>query len=423
MPRTPAPKPKPDAGIADPASSTEPKGPPPQEYSPPVIQRGGRSLPWDTVALVLQGGGALGSYQAGVVEGLLEADIEPDWVAGISIGALNAAIIAGNPPETRLAQLKAFWQTICRPALPVPLADAVQVAVDIGGVQARKAFGAFEAWRAILEGQQGFFTPRGLMPWLGAKQPTTEVSFYDTTMLKSTLERFVDFDRINAGVTRCSVGAVQVRTGNFVYFDNLEGRAKGRMTAEHFMASGALPPGFPAVEVEGEAYWDGGLVSNTPLMQVLNANPRRHSLIFQVDLWSATGVLPQTIYDVQERQKDIQFSSRTRAVTDMMRERQKMRRLLREVLDRVAAAQREADPLFKRAEAEACARQYAVLHLIYRDKEWEGLSKDYEFSALTMQDHWTTGLADIRATLAHPEWLERPPADREFVTHDHHRGR
>ncbi|RZI81039.1 MAG: patatin-like phospholipase family protein [Rubrivivax sp.] len=394
----------------------------PQGFSPPIEKRRwGRSLPWDTVALVLQGGGALGSYQAGVVEGLLEAEIEPDWVSGISIGALNAAIIAGNPPETRLAQLRAFWETICRPALPVPAADAVQAFIDVGGVEARKAFGAFEAWRAIIEGQQGFFAPRGLAPWLGGKQPTTDVSFYDTRALKSTLERFVDFDRINAGAMRCSVGAVEVHTGNFIYFDNTQGCAKGKLRAEHFMASGALPPGFPAVEIDGVYYWDGGLVSNTPLAEVLDANPRRHTLTFQVDLWSSVGVLPQTIYDVQERQKDIQYSSRTRTVTDMMKLRQKHRRMLREVLDLVPPKVRDTDPWCKKAAIEACARQYAVIHLIYRDKEWEGLTKDYEFSALTMHDHWATGLADIRATLKHPHWLERPPAEQEFVTHDRHR--
>ncbi|MFI4932482.1 MAG: patatin-like phospholipase family protein, partial [Burkholderiales bacterium] len=234
-----------------------------------------RKLDFKTVALVLQGGGALGSYQAGVVEGLADAGIAPNWIAGISIGALNTALIAGNPVETRVARLREFWETICRPATFVPPLEMTQHLVDNAGPEARKVFSAFAAWRAIVEGQSQFFAPRGLAPWLGGKQGVTQASFYDTTQLRSTLERFVDFDRINAGPTRVSVGAVNVRSGNFAYFDNTSGSARKAMRAEHFMASAALPPGFPAVEVDGEFYWDGGLVSNTPLNHVLAASPRR----------------------------------------------------------------------------------------------------------------------------------------------------
>ena len=383
---------------------------------------GPTGLPFDTVALVLQGGGALGSYQAGVYEGLAAAGIEPNWIAGISIGALNTALIAGNPPETRVAQLRAFWETICRPAFPWPLADWTQALVDAGGATARKAFSAFEAWRAMVEGQRAFFVPRGVAPWLGGQHPTGEASFYDTSQLKSTLESFVDFDRINHGALRVSVGAVNVRTGNFSYFDNTGGPAKGRLRAEHFMASGALPPAFPAIEIDGEFYWDGGLVSNTPLAHVLEATPRRNTIAFQVDLWSALGRLPENVYDVQERVKDIQYSSRTRAVTDTMHEAQTFRRTLRDLLDRLPPEARAADePLLRQAEQMACSRQYAVIQLIYQDKEWEGLAKDYEFSPQTMREHWASGLADIGKTLEHRDWLRLPPDGHEFVTHDQHR--
>ncbi len=382
-----------------------------------------RKLDFKTVALVLQGGGALGSYQAGVVEGLVAAGIEPDWLAGISIGALNTAVIAGNPIEARVSKLREFWDTICRPAAFVPAVESLQRWVDSAGPDARKVFSGFEAWRALVAGQRDFFVPRGLTPWLGGKQGVTQASFYDTTQLKGTLERFVDFDRINAGAMRVSVGAVNVQTGNFEYFDNTTGPARQAMRAEHFMASAALPPGFPAVEIDGEFYWDGGLVSNTPLATVLEAMPRRDTLVFQVDLWSARGVLPDNVYDVEERRKDIVYSSRTRAVTDMMARSQRYRRMLREVLEHVPAKVRGSDPWCRQALELACAHQYTVIHLIYQDKEWEGQSKDYEFSPQSMHEHWASGLLDIQQTLEHDDWLRLPPEGKEFVTHDCHRAR
>ena len=378
-------------------------------------------LPFSTVALVLQGGGALGAYQAGVCEGLVGAGIEPDWTAGISIGALNTAIVAGNPPATRVQRLREFWESICRPAAFLPPLAVMQELIERAGAEGRKAFGMFEAWRAVVEGQRDFFVPRGLAPWLGGRQGVRQASYYDTSQLKGTLERFVDFDRVNHGAMRVSVGAVNVATGNFVYFDNTVGPARKAMRAEHFMASAALPPGFPAIEIDGEFYWDGGLVSNTPLRHVLESTPRRDTLTFQVDLWSARGPLPANVYDAQERQKDILYSSRTRAITDFMADAQRYRRLLREVLEHVPPAVRAADPWCRRAEELACGRQYVVLHLIYSDKEWGGMSKDYEFAPALMSAHWASGLRDIEGTLARRDWLERPPDGTEFVTHDLHR--
>ena len=167
---------------------------------------------------------------------------------------------------------------------------------------------------------------------MGLDEPVTEVSFYDTSVLKSTLERFVDFDRINAGLMRVSVGAVDVQTGNFTYFDNTHGPPKGCMRPEHFMASGALPPGFPAVEVQGRYYWDGGLVSNTPLAEVLHAKPRRNTLTFQVDLWAPKAPAHQCVRRTRAA-KDIQYSSRTRAITDVMQHQQRNRHMLRELLE------------------------------------------------------------------------------------------
>ncbi|HUN92195.1 MAG TPA: patatin-like phospholipase family protein [Burkholderiaceae bacterium] len=379
-----------------------------------------RKLPYDCVALVLQGGGALGSYQAGVVEGLDEAGIHPDWVAGISIGALNTAIVAGNPPGRRAERLRAFWDEICQPAYFAPLPDALQAFVGRTDGDVRRAFSALDAWRALFEGQRGFFVPR-VPPatWVQHADPTT-TSFYDTSPLKATLERHADFDRINSGEVRVSVGAVNIRTGNFEYFDNT-GERRGRLRPEHFMASGSLPPGFPATEIDGEFYWDGGLVSNTPLAEVLQASPRRDTLVFQVDLWSARGHLPSDLASVQTRQKDIQFSSRTRMVTDAMKTMQRHRRMLREVLQHVPEAVRAKDPWCQAAARVACEHHYNVIHLIYRDKDYEGHYKDYEFGPATMRMHWATGLDDVRRTLAHADWLELPPDGAEFVTHDIHR--
>jgi NTE family protein len=380
-----------------------------------------RSLPFETVALVLQGGGALGAYQAGVFQGLDEAGIAPNWVAGISIGALNTAIIAGNPPALRVARLRQFWETICRPAYLQPTAAFLQQWVERKGGEVRKAFNAFEAWRAILEGQNGFFVPRLPPPWLSVRLPLDGASYYDTGPLKQTLHEFVDFGRLNSGEVRVSVGAVNVRTGNLEYFDNTTGPWAGRLRAEHFMASGALPPAFPAVEIDGQHYWDGGLVSNTPLTRILSMWPRPDTLVFQVDLWSALGNLPTNIWDVQEREKDIRYSSRTRQVTAMMEREQKLRLLVRKLLERVPDDVNCHDEWCAEARQWAEDRRVGVIHLIYQDKEWDQLSKDYEFGALTMREHWTSGMEDIAKSLKHEDWLALPAGDVGFVTHDVHR--
>ncbi|MEM5276239.1 patatin-like phospholipase family protein [Cupriavidus taiwanensis] len=371
-------------------------------------------------ALVLQGGGALGAYQAGVYQGLADGGICPNWVAGISIGALNAAIIAGNPPQRRVEQLRAFWEHICaQPWLPSLSYTWFADEAASWPEPMRIWFDGLHAARAMLEGQRGFFQPRSWPALMSRYSDPTHASFYDTKPLKATLERFADFDLINhrPDLMRVSVGAVNVRTGNFAYFDN----TRDKLCAEHFMASGALPPGFPAVEIDGEYYWDGGLVSNTPLAEVLTAQPRRDALIFQVDLWSARGKLPHDLVDVAERQKDIQYSSRTRAITDYMREQQNLRRMLNEVMALVPPSKRD-NAWYRRAAEQSCDARRNVIQLIYRDKSFENLAKDYQFGPLTMHEHWTSGLEDIRQTLRHPQWLAMPSREQPFVTHDVHRG-
>lgn len=371
--------------------------------------------PYDTVALVLQGGGALGAYQAGVFQGLDEAGIQPGWLAGISIGALNTAVIAGSPPGQRVERLREFWETIC--AVPVEwpmgegLAEALPFAFDL-----KSARNTAAAMRALFQGQPGFFKPRFPPPFLSPFAGDAATSFYDTTPLRETLERLVDFDRLNSGEIRVSVGAVNVRSGNFVYFDT----TSRRLGPEHFMASGALPPGFPAIEIDGEFYWDGGVVSNTPLSHILSAEPRRDTLAFQVDLWSAKGRLPDDLQEVTSRQKDIQYSSRTRLITDVMLRQQKMRQALQTVMARLPEEAKK-DPEIQAIADLACHRAYNIIQLIYQTKAYEGHSKDYEFGPEAMREHWQSGLDDIRRTLADPRRLDRPPPEVGVVTHDVHR--
>jgi NTE family protein len=385
----------------------------------PNRQPGAFALPhYEEVALVLQGGGALGSYQAGVYEGLAEAGVQPGWIAGVSIGALNTAIIAGNAVENRVEALRGFWNSICRPLDWVGgLGAWVPPVFGIHDLS-RKWASLWAAGRALMEGQPGFFSPRVPLPMAGfGKQSPDVVSYYDTAVLKETLLKFADFDRINDGDIRVSVGAVNVRTGNLVYFDN----TKMRLEPEHFMASGALPPGFPAVEIDGEFFWDGGLVSNTPLTEVLRDAEHKDVLVFQVDLWSARGHVPEDFLAVSGRAKDIQYSSRTRAITSMLADRQKHARLIKELLAHVPPHLRGGDPLFRVAEEAADGSAINVVHLIYKNKPYEGHYKDYEFSIATMREHWESGLEDIRDSFAHREWFDVPSREQGFVTHDVHR--
>ncbi|MET0807597.1 MAG: patatin-like phospholipase family protein [Pseudoxanthomonas sp.] len=367
------------------------------------------------VALVLQGGGALGAYQAGVYQGLHEGGIVPNWIAGISIGAFNTALIAGNAPERRIDALREFWETISQPYL-LPATTLGQEA-NLTGIaeEARGWLDAWEAWRAMVEGQRGFYQPRS---WFGEDPFTapgpTRASWYVTQPMVETLERMVDFDRLNDGGIRVSVGAVDVASGNLEYFDN----AHMRLDARHILASGALPPAFPAVEIDGRYFWDGGLVSNTPLSQVFDSEPRQDSLVFQVDLWSAQGELPQNLLDVAEREKEIQYSSRTRTITDMQRLGQHYRRLLRELLQEIPESVRMDNPWCQRAAGLACDRRYSLIHLIYRDRARFGHFKDYQFGRVAMREHWQSGLADIGRALAHPEWLELPQGENTFISHD-----
>ena len=353
------------------------------------------------IALALQGGGALGSYQAGVYEALAEYDYQPDWVAGISIGAINCAIIAGNAPEDRVARLRQFWELVSSPT-----ASWLDLPQDIWQDAIRRT----AAMAALLFGQPGFFRPNVGRCWITG---ATLTSYYDTSYLKTTLERLVDFDRINARKTRLSVGAVNVRTGNFVCFDN----ARQIIRPEHVMASGALPPGFPAIEIDGECYWDGGLVSNTPLRYLMETLPRRSTLAFQVDLFSARGDAPENLDAVSEREKDIRYSSRTRMGVETFRYAHTLRRNISALLAKLPDSLKN-EPEVAFLQRAACQTTMDIVELIYRPDAAQGQSKDYEFSRATMEHRWNQGLEDARATLASAPWLAPAPADVAVRTFD-----
>ena len=347
------------------------------------------------IGLVLQGGGALGSYQAGVYEALASSEYLPDWVAGISIGAINAAIIAGNTPENRLKRLRSFWEEITAHTSLWPSA--------LGGSLAAWQQKA-SALTALMFGQPGFFTPRTLQDWFS---PGKLISYYDTSALKGTLERLVDFDRINnAREMRLSVGAVNVRTGQFAYFDS----ASITIRPEHVMASGALPPGFPPVEIDGEHYWDGGLFSNTPLQYVLDYSPRRSRLTFQVDVFQALGRLPSNLDEVNERDKDIRYSSRTQISSNAYRERHDVRHAINE-LHKLLPPDLANTEQARRLYEHGCVTEMDIMQLVYRPIEPQGASKDYEFSRSSMEVRWQQGISDARTALHASPWLAPMPKE------------
>lgn len=363
--------------------------------------------PYASVALVLQGGGALGAYQAGVFHALHEAGIRFNWLSGVSIGAINAAIIAGNRPEDQLDRLRDFWETVSKRKIwPfIPEGDAL-----------RRLRNQTSAAMATMLGLPGFYTPRAVSPWLQPSGASGATSFYDTKDLESTLNRLIDWQVLNDREQRLSVGAVNVRTGNFRYFDTeIE-----EIGPRHIMASGALPPAFPAVVIENEHYWDGGIVSNTPLQYLLEQEEIRDTLVFQVDLFSARGPLPRDMGDVQARRKDIIFSSRTRNNTDTFRRLHNVRLQLHQALLRVPPELlTDGDRAFLQSMEDV--PQINIVHLIYQQKLHESENKDHEFSGTSMREHWDSGYHDTRKTLRHPRWLEKPPESIGMTVHDVHR--
>jgi len=375
------------------------------EIAPDTSQGTERARLDEKKVLLLQGGGALGAYQGGVYEELEAHGIIPEWVAGISIGAINAAIIAGNAPEKRVEKLRAFWNLVSGSLQGEPL---------IPGDVPRTLFNEYNAGIALTFGINGFFRPRIPPPFLYLPGSPEALSYYDTSPLRATLLSLVDFDRINSGDMRLSVGAVNIRNGNFAYFDS----AKQKIGPEHIMASGALPPGFPPVEIDGEFYWDGGLVSNTPLQYVAEEDARtRDTLMFQIDLFSARGPIPRNLFDVADREKDIRYSSRTRLNTDETKEMQQRRTAFHRLLQKLPAEMKD-DPDVQFLTNHHCANAMSIVHLIYRRKHYETQSKDYEFSRTSVEEHWHSGRLDLRQTLRHPKWKSRQRPDNGIAVFD-----
>ena len=377
------------------------------DHSEQVGLHGWRPERCERIALVLQGGGALGAYQAGVYQALHEADIEPDWVSGVSIGAINSAIIAGNTRRRRLPALRTFWERITERKVWHYTPD---------GDFFRKARNAASCWMTLMQGQPGFFSPRSPSPWMSLPGATTATSYYDSMPLIETLEELVDFELINDKAVRFSVGAVNVLSGNFVYFDN----SQEIIGPEHIAASGALPPALPMVKIGTDHFWDGGIVSNTPLQHLLDEDSDLNTLIFQVDLFSARGELPRDIQDVMARHKDIMYSSRTRYNTDVYRRIHTWKTRLRQMLDKVPS-ELLSDEDRDLKEKLSDLPDIAILQLIYQQKAYEGHAKDYEFSGTSMNEHWQSGYEDTKRTLKRKEWLTMPAAGAGVVVHDVHR--
>jgi NTE family protein len=348
----------------------------------------------DQTVLVLQGGGALGAYQAGVYEGLAECGFAPDWIAGVSIGAINGALIAGNPPERRLERLREFWDRV---SSGLPWNPPAQLA------PLRAGLNRFNALAALLFGVPGFFSPR-IPPALFVPDAAPgALSVYDTSPLRRTLAELVDFDYLNREQRiRLSVGSVNVHSGNSVYFDNRE----RELGVEHLMASGSLPPGFPPIMIEGEHYWDGGLVTNSPLWHVMDDSPTLNAFIVQVDLFSAKGELPANLDQVLERAKDIQYSSKTRSNTKRVEQMENLRQALTRLMEKLPAELHDDIDYKLLKEAIGRKREITIAHLINRRFAHSANSKDYEFSRTTVRQLWQAGLDDVRRAHAHRDWLK-----------------
>ena len=361
----------------------------------------------DHTLLVLQGGGALGAYQAGVYEALAENGFAPDWVTGVSIGAINAAIIAGNPVELRAARLREFWEEVSSglPLIPPRILDPLRRTLNLVSASTAMSFGV-----------PHFFYPRVPPPFFAPKGTAAALSFYDMTPLRDTLGRLVQFDLINARKTRFAIGAVEVTSGNSKYFDNYRPET-GDIEPGHVMASAALPPGFAPMQVGDTFYWDGGLVSNSPLWYVLDEAPDLEALVVQVDLFSASGEMPRDLDAALERAKDIQYSSKTRANTTRAKQMDDVTAAVRRLLAKLPASLRaDADAQFLARSTEA--HKVSIVQIINRRFDHSSQAKDFEFSRATVRALWDAGRDAVKRTLASPEWPLACATHRGVRTYD-----
>ena len=365
-------------------------------------QSKGPDLPGQVV-LVLQGGGALGSYQAGVYQALHEAGIEPDWIIGTSIGAINASLIAGNAPDRRLARLKEFWKRMEQN--PV--------------WNLRTAFPGFNEkltyWSTVTNGIPGFFRPNALAH-AGDSYPlgADHAGFYSTAPLERTLLELVDFSLVNRCSPRLTVGAAHVRSSQMRYFDSRD----GELTVKHVMASGALPPAFPAVRVDGELYWDGGILSNTPTEAVFDDNPRKDSLIFAVHLWNPVGAEPTTMAEVLNRHKDVQYSSRIASQIARQQQAHRLRHVINQLAARLSDSERR-DPAVKELTGYGCPTRMHVVRLLAPQLDHETHTKDIDFSPSGIMRRWDAGYVHTRSVLARKPWVGEFDPLAGVVLHEH----
>jgi NTE family protein len=358
------------------------------------------------IALVLQGGGALGAYQAGIYQALHENDLAPDWVVGTSIGAINAALIAGNPFDARMKKLHAFWDRV-----------AHRDSVDMERVsdETRHLNTLLATVDATVRGVPGFYSPRLFSPFpFGLPVLPEHASFYDTSPLSKTLSELIDFEYLNGdGNIRLTVNAVKVTSGQLVSFDSM----KQPIGVEHVMASGALPPGFPPVRIEGELYWDGGLYSNTPLETVLNDSPQIDTLCFMVDLWNATGPEPTSCEHVQTRQKDIMYASRSQRHIEAYLHTHQLQRTVRELYERLPDKLKTKEDKDVMA-ALACDTTMHIVRLPYGGQDWNMASKDINFSKGSLDWRWQQGYDDASRAIQQAGWLSKVSSDTGIVVHE-----
>lgn len=354
------------------------------------------------VVLVFQGGGALGAYQVGVYQAMHETGIEPDWVIGTSIGAINGTIIAGNHPRERMAKLERFWGLVQN-----------QRAGDFGAWW-RGLGNAFSNLDICARGVEGFFLPNPEAAW-GMHSPlgVERAAFYSTGPLAATLAELIDFDCVNAKHTRLTLGAVNVASGEMRYFDSRH----SALCATHVMASGALPPAFPAIRIDGEPYWDGGVYSNTPIEVVLDDRPRRDSLIFAANMWHPRGPEPETIWQVLGRHKDIQYASRAKSHISRQQQIHRMRHIIRDLGAHIPEQKRNA-PAVQELLAYGCATVMHVVPLLAPRLEGEDHTKDIDFTPAGVQARRQAGYADMRRALARAPWRKAVDAMDGIILHE-----
>jgi NTE family protein len=368
-----------------------------------------RSLPFDGVPLVFQGGGALGAYQAGVFQAIHEANIDVSWVCGTSIGAINGALIVGNPPERRVEKLREFWEAITKPQIAftnIPWLPGLSLSEN---PQTHYWAKKINILATMMQGTPGFFSARPFPPINSPAESPGLVSYYDISPLKSTLAKLVNFDLINSTSTRLSVGAANVRTGLSTYFNNDE----HPISMLHILASASLPPGFPPTEINGEYYWDGAVVSNTPMQHVIDTRQRDSALIFQVDLWDPNGEVPLDIPSAFLRATEIHSASRVNISLEQYKKMEKFRNALCSFFDRLPE-QYQNDPDARYLEKEARVKAATIVQLKYQSRKYEGSDKTFEFSRRAMEEHWQAGYEDTKLALTEPAVLD-PPSDADAL--------